>query len=184
MVPAPHGSENVPVRRRGLDTPWLPGLDWTGAATAPEPADAGERRRALDPETSFIVQAPAGSGKTELLIQRYLALLARVAQPEAVVAITFTVKAAGEMRSRVLDALDKASRNAEPRTAHERSTLDLAMAALAQDQRRQWDLIRNPGRLRIQTIDALAMAITGQMPWLSRFGAMPGVIEDARIKAE
>ncbi len=159
---------------------WLPGIEWSGAALAPEPADSEQRRRALDPESSFIVQAPAGSGKTELLIQRFLVLLARVARPESIIAITFTVKAAGEMRSRVLEALWKTARGAEPGSGHERVTMELAAAALAHDERLGWNLRDNPGRLRIQTIDALSMAITRQMPWLARFGAMPEVIEDAR----
>ncbi len=168
------------MRRRDESTLWLPGFEWTAAAPAPEPDDIEERRAALHPETSFIVQAPAGSGKTELLIQRFLVLLARVEQPEAVVAITFTVKAAGEMRSRVLDALRKASLAGEPATSHERFTLDLARGVLDRDRSLGWDLLNNSGRLRIQTIDALSMAVTRQMPWLARFGAMPGVTEDAR----
>jgi ATP-dependent helicase/nuclease subunit A len=140
--------------------------------------DAAERARALDPAASFIVQAPAGSGKTELLIQRYLVLLARVEQPESVVAITFTKKAAGEMRRRVLEALEAAS-GFEPEKPHLAHTWRLARDVRARDAACGWGIADNPSRLRIRTIDSVCDSITRRMPWLSRLGAAPAIEADA-----
>src|SRR3970040_585313 len=122
--------------------------------------DLAARRRALDPACSFIVQAPAGSGKTELLIQRYLRLLACVEHPEEIVAITFTRKAAREMRERVLDAVEDPRAAKAPASAHERTTLELAAAALARDTEAGWGVTANPARLRLQTIDSVCAALT------------------------
>ncbi len=101
--------------------------------------DESARRDALDVARSFVVQAPAGSGKTELLIQRLLALLRIVDRPERVLAITFTRKAAGEMRERVVRALVAAGEGADEAALppHERRTLALARDALAQDADRK-----------------------------------------------
>ncbi len=142
-------------------------------------ADSAARHTALDVARSFIVQAPAGSGKTELLIQRYLKLLETVDAPDAVVAITFTRKAAGEMRLRVIEALRAARGGAEPEAEHERLTFQIARDVLDRDRQFGWDLLRNPARLRIETIDALCASITRRMPWLARFGAMPEITEKA-----
>ncbi len=140
--------------------------------------DQEQRDRALDTGASFIVQAPAGSGKTELLIQRYLALLGRVAHPEEILAITFTRKAAGEMRQRVVEALRGASRS-EPEDAHARTTWRLARAALDNSHSENWALEEHPGRLRIQTIDSFCAELTRQLPLLSGFGSPPSVAEEA-----
>ncbi|MDH3280472.1 MAG: UvrD-helicase domain-containing protein, partial [Gammaproteobacteria bacterium] len=141
-------------------------------------ADGHARRRALDPARSFIVQAPAGSGKTELLVRRFLVLLATVSEPERIVAITFTRKAAGEMRARVIAAL-RLAREAQPADPVAATLWHLARAALANDERHGWQLQTCPTRLRIQTIDALSAALTRQMPWLSRFGLPMRIVEDA-----
>lgn len=143
------------------------------------PVDAGQRRAAIDPTRSFIVQAPAGSGKTELLIQRYLRLLAVVDEPEEIVAITFTRKAAAEMRARVLRALHEAGEGAAPTSAHAQTTRELALAAMARDAQRRWAVRDHPARLRIQTIDSLCARLVTQMPLRSRFGAHLEPIEDA-----
>lgn len=143
-------------------------------------ADHEARERALDPGLSFIVQAPAGSGKTELLMQRFLVLLAGVEAPEEIVAITFTRKAAAEMRQRILQALQLARTGEPPGSEHERRTRALAHKALARDEEKGWQLLDHPARLRIQTIDSLCAALARQMPVLSQFGAVPEIAEDAQ----
>ena len=143
-------------------------------------ADASVREAALDPARSFIVQAPAGSGKTGLLIQRYLRLLATVARPEEILAITFTRKAAAEMRRRVLQALERARDPAAPERPNDRLTWQLAREALDHDAAEGWGLLRNAARLRIQTIDALSASLGRQMPVVSGLGGTPAIVEDAR----
>src|SRR5688500_1622750 len=145
--------------------------------------DAGERHRAIDPAHSFVVQAPAGSGKTGLLIQRYLKLLTCVEEPEEIVAITFTRKAAAEMRERLMAALAQAGNtihsSTTPETGHERLTRELAEAVLRRDAEAGWHILDNPARLRIQTFDSLCASLVRQMPVLSEFGSQPQSIEDA-----
>ncbi|BBB15159.1 UvrD/REP helicase [Candidatus Rickettsiella viridis] len=132
--------------------------------------DAEARLQALDPQQSFIVQAPAGSGKTELLVRRYLILLSRVRFPEAIIAITFTRKAAHEMRMRILDALEKAEQPC-PTSTKEAARWQLARNVIAHDKIMNWNLLANPNRLRIQTIDSFCQRLTCQMPLLSKLDA-------------
>ncbi len=126
--------------------------------------DVSARSEALDVTRSFIVQAPAGSGKTELLIQRYLKLLGTVEHPEEIIAITFTRKAAAEMQLRVLQALRRSQRGDVPAQEHERRTFDLATRALERSAGRAWHLIANPRRMRILTLDALNASIARTQP--------------------
>ena len=146
--------------------------------------DVQARRDAMDVTRSFIVQAPAGSGKTELLIQRYLKLLGIVDDPEEVLAITFTRKAAGEMQVRVLEALRQARSGEVPEEPHRRLTNQLALAALRRSEDRNWNLVGSPRRMRIQTLDSLNRTITRAQP-LSAPESSAGVrvVTDADLTA-
>ncbi len=143
--------------------------------------DRKARRRAVEPAASFIVQAPAGSGKTTLLTLRFLRLLADVERPEQIVAITFTRKAAAEMRHRIVDALAKAARPL-PAGADER-TLELhrlGSAALARSRELGWGLEQNPARLHVQTIDGLNHWLARRLPLAARIGTSAALVDDAR----
>ena len=147
------------------------------------PADQETRERVLAPDKSFIVQAPAGSGKTELLVRRYLRLLSVVAEPEEIIAITFTRKAAAEMRGRIIAALVSAG-SADPgdnegRNMNTEIRRQLAARARGRDEELGWQLTDNPARMKIQTIDSFCAGLTQQMPVLSKLGGLPEIIEDA-----
>lgn len=154
-------------------------------------SDAKARARALDITNSFIVQAPAGSGKTELLTQRILKLLSVSEQPENILAITFTKKAASEMRSRITDALENArklreqfsvdaiEKHLETLASHEKQSVALSLAALEQDQNKNWNLLENTNRLQLKTIDSFCSSIVFQLPILSALGGQSNIEENA-----
>jgi ATP-dependent helicase/nuclease subunit A len=150
----------------------------------PEPglSDAEARHRALDTESSCIVEAPAGSGKTGLLMQRLLKLLAHpsVSTPEEVLAITFTKKATAELRHRVLEQLQLAPEPPPPGAKpFDLQTRVFAQAVLDRDRQLGWNLLDRPQRLNIRTIDSVAGEIARSLPLLSGAGGQGTPTESA-----
>lgn len=144
-----------------------PGPDLVTDLADASRADDLARERAIDPGLSVILQAPAGSGKTTVLTQRLLRLLAVVDEPEEILAITFTRRAAAEMRARVLRAL----RGEIADGAQSERLRQLAAAALRRSQERGWRLAQDPGRLRIQTIDSFNFRLASELPVTARAGS-------------
>jgi len=125
-----------------------------------KPSDYKAREEALG-IGSFIVQAPAGSGKTSLLIKRFLTLLLKVKTPKEVLALTFTNKAAAEMALRIKGILKNQSNDKEFRALKEK----LTKHALQNN----WDE-HYADSLMIMTIDKLALRLIKQTPMLSHTG--------------
>ena len=65
--------------------------------------DSEERKTIIESDQSFIVSAPAGSGKTQVLGARMLKKLLIVDEAKEIIAITFTKKAANEMQQRIIE---------------------------------------------------------------------------------
>lgn len=153
------------------------------AQTSPSdslPPDWEARQRALDIQQSCIVEAPAGSGKTGLLIQRYLKLLgdSSVDLPDQVLAITFTVKATTEIRDRIMSQLQAAAGPDLSRSRFDRETRAFAQNVLQRDAQLNWRLLENPRRLRIRTIHSLCAEIASSLPVLSGSGGAQSPVED------
>lgn len=142
-----------------------------------QPQDYQARAAALDPTRSFAVTAPAGSGKTGLLTQRVLKLLPYCDNPEEIVCITFTRKAAAEMQERIASAIHFGATQKRPAEPHEQLTWDLAQSVIRRDQECGWNLLKNTNRLRIQTIDGLCRALTQHNPVESGIGGRSQLLD-------
>jgi ATP-dependent helicase/nuclease subunit A len=109
-------------------------------------ADAASRRAAVDPSQNVVLEASAGTGKTRVLVERYVNLLLAGVDPANILAITFTRKAAAEMRQRIMERLKEAGRG---------SQLDAA----------RWrDLRDRLGDIGISTIDAFCLSLLREFP--------------------
>jgi ATP-dependent helicase/nuclease subunit A len=161
----------------------LPSLQLVPKPTSGAIADSAERGLALDITRSWIVEAPAGSGKTGLLIQRFLKLLASptVDEPSQILAITFTRKATSEMLDRVLGQLASAAAGGEPANPFDRATRGLAEDVLSRDRQLGWELRDHPTRLNIRTIDSISAEIANGLPVLSGSGGGLAPSEDGAL---
>jgi ATP-dependent helicase/nuclease subunit A len=109
-------------------------------------ADAAARELAVDPTHNIVLEASAGTGKTRVLVERYVNLLRAGVEPDHILAITFTRKAAAEMRQRIIDRLKEASRLSE---------FDMA----------RWrELKERLGDIAISTIDAFCLSLLREFP--------------------
>ena len=102
--------------------------------------DEINRKLCLDPTKSFFVSAPAGSGKTSLLVKRFMALLAIANNPEEILAITFTRKAANEMKERLLKSLEEAQKVSISNSYNTNELNELASIVLQRDTEKGWKL--------------------------------------------
>ncbi len=146
--------------------------------------DRNVRDSAIDVGSSFIVQAPAGSGKTSLLTRRYLELLRVVDAPEEILAVTFTRKAAAEMRHRILEALHKAATEPRPGIDHEAAVWDTAQRVLERDRSQGWQLAAQPSRLQVRTIDSLNHWLATRLPYQSGLAPSAQVVDNSGVLYE
>ena len=120
----------------------------SNVAVVPAPLDPDARARqvAIDPTENVVLEASAGTGKTSVLVWRYINLLKAGVDPANILAMTFTRKAAAEMRERIIRELK-------------------AAAAQSQFDRARWNDVRDRlGDIAISTIDAFCLSLLREFP--------------------
>jgi ATP-dependent helicase/nuclease subunit A len=128
--------DDVPAEEAGADT----------QARALIARDESARAAAIDPSRNVVLEASAGTGKTYVLVTRYINLIRAGVDPSNILAITFTRKAAAEMRERILAGLRSLARH---------SPADEA----------RWRTLRDRlSDISISTIDAFCFALLREFP--------------------
>ena len=125
--------------------------------------DAAARAFAIDPANNVVLEASAGTGKTSVLVSRYVNLLRAGVDPSNILAITFTRQAAAEMRDRIIRDL---------RTAAERSRADQA----------RWCELRDRlGEIAIGTIDAFCLSLLREFPLEADLDPAFGMADETEV---
>lgn len=138
---------------------------------APLPPDHRARELALDVTQSHHVEAPAGSGKTMLLVARFIKLLSCVSHPHEILALTFTNKAAGEMKTRIVSLLQKADSGLQPADDLEATLFESAREALTHHEAHRF-LLLSPEGLRVMTFHGFCYTLVKRAPLEA--GVQPG----------
>ena len=139
--------------------------------------DENERLSALNTHCSHHVEAPAGSGKTLLLTMRFLKLLGQVSHPGEIIALTFTDKAAGEMRGRIIRILNMAQNDETPESPLDEALLKLAGDAISR-HRQYKDIFTSADVLNIMTFHSFCLYMVKRAP------LQAGIAPDCKIMDE
>ena len=127
------------------------------------PADSDARRFATDPANNVVLEASAGTGKTSVLVERYVNLLRAGVAPANILAITFTRQAAAEMRERIVGALRHG-------------------AAESEAGRARWNELRDRlGDVAVSTVDAFCLSLLREFPLEADLDPDFGVADETEI---
>ena len=125
--------------------------------------DSAARARAVDPRFNVALEASAGTGKTRVLVDRYVNLLQAGVEPSNILAITFTRKAAAEMRDRIMATLRVAAARGEIPAARWR------------------DLRDRTADIAISTIDAFCLSLLREFPLEADLDPAFSVADDTEL---
>ena len=141
-------------------------------------SDQHIREEALNVSWSFILEAPAGSGKTAILIARFLALLAKVSHPRQIMAVTYTRKAAAEMLNRITEVLRRVQRGGEtPDDPWDSFLFSLGRKAIER-HRENAEVLLDPESLNVGTFHSVCASIVKAWPFEANVPPGVKILED------